>query len=192
MKLWLASAALIAASSFAHASSTAITVYQDPNCGCCNGWVEHMRESGFDITAIKTADMASVKQKRGVPLQLGSCHTAVVQATGQIIEGHVPANVVNKLLVGTRHAPECARYGRAGWQSGDGRLHRQAVFQGLTLRKATSIPGGVPYTDLRSRRALKTTEAELRLIANAANMGESKRPTNGYRTPEASGTPRAL
>src|SRR5690606_4129391 len=57
MKLWLASAALMAASSFAHASGAAITVYQDPNCGCCNGWVEHMRESGFDVTAIKTADM---------------------------------------------------------------------------------------------------------------------------------------
>ncbi len=98
MKLWLASAALMAASSFAHASGTAITVYQDPNCGCCDGWVEHMRDSGFDITAIKTADMASVKQKLGVPSQLASCHTGVIQATGQLIEGHVPANAVNKLL----------------------------------------------------------------------------------------------
>jgi len=98
MKLWLAAAALMAASSFVYASGTAITVYQDPNCGCCTGWVEHMRESGFDVTAIKTTDMASVKQKLGVPSQLGSCHTGVVQATGQIIEGHVPANVVRKLL----------------------------------------------------------------------------------------------
>lgn len=98
MKLWLAAAALAAVSSFAHAAGTAITVYQDPNCGCCTGWVEHMRESGFDVTAIKTADMASVKHKLGVPSKLSSCHTGVVEATGQIIEGHVPANVVNKLL----------------------------------------------------------------------------------------------
>lgn len=98
MKLWLAAAALAAASSFAHAADTAITVYQDPNCGCCTGWVKHMRESGFDVTAIKTADMASIKQKLGVPPKLGSCHTGVVNATGQIIEGHVPANAVNKLL----------------------------------------------------------------------------------------------
>ncbi|MCB5364941.1 CopG family transcriptional regulator [Pusillimonas sp. CC-YST705] len=98
MKLWLTAAALSVASSFAQAAGTAITVYQDPNCGCCSGWVEHMRESGFDVTAIKTADMASVKQKLGVPSQLGSCHTGVVEATGQIIEGHVPANAVNKLL----------------------------------------------------------------------------------------------
>ena len=98
MKLWLAAAALAVASSFAHAAGTAITVYQDPNCGCCTGWVEHMRESGFDVTAIKTADMASVKQKLGVPPELGSCHTGLVNSTGQIIEGHVPANAVNKLL----------------------------------------------------------------------------------------------
>jgi len=99
MKSWLAAVALAAAtSSFAHAAGTAITVYQDPNCGCCTGWVEHMRESGFDVTAIKTADMAAVKQKLGIPMELGSCHTGVVQSTGQVIEGHVPANAVNKML----------------------------------------------------------------------------------------------
>src|SRR3546814_12243922 len=72
MKLWLTAASLSVASSFAQAAGTAITVYQDPNCGCCTGWVEHMRDAGFDVTAIKTADMASVKQKLGVPPKLGS------------------------------------------------------------------------------------------------------------------------
>ncbi len=98
MKLWLAAAASAVVASFAQAAGTAITVYQDPNCGCCTGWVEHMRDAGFDVTAIKTAGMVSVKQKLGVPTKLGSCHTGVVNGTGQIIEGHVPANVVNKLL----------------------------------------------------------------------------------------------
>lgn len=98
MKSWLAAAVISLASPFAHAAGTAITVYQDPNCGCCNGWVEHMRESGFDVTAIKTPNMASVKQKLGVPMELASCHTGLVESTGQIIEGHVPANTVNKML----------------------------------------------------------------------------------------------
>jgi len=97
MKSWLAALVLLVASSLVHAA-TAITVYQDPNCGCCSGWVQHMRESGFDVTAIETADMASVKKKLGVPPKLGSCHTAVVSASGQVIEGHVPANAVRKLL----------------------------------------------------------------------------------------------
>jgi hypothetical protein len=98
MKLWIAGVAISAASSFAHAADKAITVYQDPDCGCCSGWVQHMRDSGFDVKAIKTADMASVKNKLGVPSKLSSCHTAVVAGTGQIIEGHVPAAAVNKLL----------------------------------------------------------------------------------------------
>lgn len=98
MKIWLAVAALVTASSFAHATEKAITVYQDPNCGCCSGWVDHMRDSGYQVKAIKTTEMVSVKQKLGVPPNLGSCHTAVVEGTGQIIEGHVPASAVDKLL----------------------------------------------------------------------------------------------
>jgi len=98
MKIWLTVAALVAASSLAHATEKAITVYQDPNCGCCSGWVDHMRDSGFQVKAIKTTEMVSVKQKLGVPASLSSCHTAVVEGTGQIIEGHVPASAVSKLL----------------------------------------------------------------------------------------------
>lgn len=98
MKIVLAAAALVVASSVAQAADKAITVYQDPNCGCCDGWVQHMRDSGFDVTAIKTDNMAAIKQKLGVPARLGSCHTGVVEGTGQIIEGHVPANAVHKLL----------------------------------------------------------------------------------------------
>jgi len=53
---------------------------------------------GIDVNAVKTSDMAAVKQKLGVPMALASCHTGVVRSTGQIIEGHVPASAVNKLL----------------------------------------------------------------------------------------------
>ncbi|HCN71165.1 MAG: CopG family transcriptional regulator [Pusillimonas sp.] len=84
--------------SMAHANNAALTVYQDPNCGCCTGWAEHMRESGFEVNQVKTRNMASVKSRLGVPVALGSCHTAVMDATGQVIEGHVPASVVRKLL----------------------------------------------------------------------------------------------
>ena len=98
MKALVISMALMATSTFALATGGSITVYQDPNCGCCSGWVEHMRESGFTVKAIKTTDMATVKEKLGVPMELGSCHTGVVDATGQVIEGHVPAAAVNKLL----------------------------------------------------------------------------------------------
>lgn len=85
--------------SFAHANEAEITVYQDPNCGCCDGWVDHMRESGFTVNSVRTQDMGLVKQKLAVPAKLGSCHTAVIHATGQIVEGHVPASAVRKLLL---------------------------------------------------------------------------------------------
>ncbi len=84
--------------SVAVAGENAITVYQDPNCGCCTGWADHMRAEGFTVKTVKTAHMSTIKQKLGVPLELGSCHTAVNESTGQIIEGHVPAAAVKKLL----------------------------------------------------------------------------------------------
>lgn len=98
MKLLIVAAALMGASSLAYAAKPAITVYQDPNCGCCTGWAEHMQESGFDVRQIKTSNMGAVKDKLGVPHGMESCHTAVVDATGQIVEGHVPANAVQKML----------------------------------------------------------------------------------------------
>jgi hypothetical protein len=76
-----------------------ITVYQDPNCGCCSQWVNYMRQQGFGVESVETSDVAKFKQSLGVPPALGSCHTAVVQDTGQVIEGHVPATAVRKMLL---------------------------------------------------------------------------------------------
>ncbi|TEA70323.1 DUF411 domain-containing protein [Allopusillimonas ginsengisoli] len=98
MKIWLTAIAFAAASSLAQAADSAMTVYQDPSCGCCSGWVDHMRASGFEVKAIETSNMAAVKQRLGVPVALSSCHTGVIDGTGQIVEGHVPASVVRKLL----------------------------------------------------------------------------------------------
>ena len=81
-----------------------MTVYKDPNCGCCTEWVAHVRKAGFVVTVRDTADMASVKSSFGVPSSLESCHTARVGAYA--IEGHVPADVIQKLL---REQPAAAR-----------------------------------------------------------------------------------
>ena len=98
MNKWFMSLALASVSYGAQAAPTSLTVYQDPHCGCCEGWVEHMRDAGFQVNAVKTLQMAAVKQKLGVPMELSSCHTGVVDATGQRVEGHVPAHVVRKML----------------------------------------------------------------------------------------------
>ena len=72
-----------------------ITIYKDPNCGCCSKWVEHMEASGFKATVI-SGDMGPVKARFKVPANLGSCHTSIIQ--GYVIEGHVPAADIRKFL----------------------------------------------------------------------------------------------
>lgn len=84
-------------STLTYALPKSITVYQDPNCGCCSDRVEHMRQSGFTVKAIEAVDMSKVKKKLGVPAGLASCHTGVIDASGEAIEGHVPAAAVDKL-----------------------------------------------------------------------------------------------
>ncbi|MEH2163634.1 MAG: DUF411 domain-containing protein [Nostoc sp.] len=72
------------------------TVYHSPACNCCGGWIDHLKTQGFQITDFSTPDIERVKQKYNVPDNLSSCHTAIVN--GYVIEGHVPANDIKRLL----------------------------------------------------------------------------------------------
>ena len=73
-----------------------MTVYKNASCGCCNSWINHVRAAGFAVTAYDTDDLSSVMTSMGVPRPLASCHTAKVG--NYVIEGHVPADLVKKLL----------------------------------------------------------------------------------------------
>ena len=73
-----------------------MTVYKTPTCGCCKAWVEHMQQHGFRVEVVDRMDLTPVKRQHGVPAALESCHTGVVD--GYVVEGHVPAQVVRKLL----------------------------------------------------------------------------------------------
>lgn len=73
-----------------------IVMYKSPACECCTGWAEHLRQSGFTVIEKKQEDMDAIKAKYGVPEGLASCHTAIVD--GYVIEGHVPAADVTRLL----------------------------------------------------------------------------------------------
>ena len=92
-----ASAALWSRSAGAQAK-IAITVYKGPNCGCCEAWVKHMNANGFSaaVTNKSPNDMSAIKKSRNVTDALASCHTAIVN--GYVIEGHVPASDVKRLL----------------------------------------------------------------------------------------------
>ena len=92
----LAAAALVGPAAAAIAQETAVTVHKDPNCGCCTGWVQHLRESGFTVRVEETSDLDAVRTRMGVPPDLAACHTAEV--AGYVVEGHVPAAAVRRLL----------------------------------------------------------------------------------------------
>src|ERR1041384_25739 len=81
---------------FAAAPSPVITVYKSPDCECCAKWVKHLSANGFVVSPRDVARMDDIKTSMRVPEALQSCHTAVVDR--YVIEGHVPADVIKKLL----------------------------------------------------------------------------------------------
>jgi hypothetical protein len=73
-----------------------VVAWKDPSCGCCGNWIRHMGDAGFSVSVGDTANMAEVKEAWNVPDALQSCHTAVV--SGYVVEGHVPASDIKRLI----------------------------------------------------------------------------------------------
>lgn len=87
----------VALTPLASAATPRIVVYKTPSCGCCSGWVEHMKAAGFSVTAKDVPDTAPERKRLGMLDKFAACHTASVE--GYVIEGHVPATEVRRLLV---------------------------------------------------------------------------------------------
>ncbi len=77
-------------------SAPRVDVFKRVTCGCCSAWVDHLRKNGFEVQAHDVSDVPAVRQKLGMPDRVGSCHTAKVG--GYVIEGHVPAADIHRLL----------------------------------------------------------------------------------------------
>jgi hypothetical protein len=90
--------AAVASANHPTSSAGSITVYKTTTCGCCLKWVDHLRANGFTVDAKDVTESALVSMKRdlGVPSALESCHTAIVD--GYVVEGHVPADVIQEFL----------------------------------------------------------------------------------------------
>ena len=89
-------AALLPVGNASGAQAVRVEVWKDPSCGWCEGWVRHLRAAGFEATVRDVADLQAIKTANGVPDALQSCHTATVG--GYVVEGHVPAADVRRLL----------------------------------------------------------------------------------------------
>ena len=110
-----------------------ISVYKTPTCGCCQEWVTHLEANGFEVSTHDMADLRSIKSMAGVQPRHASCHTALVD--GYVVEGHVPATDIERLL---KERPDIVGIsvpgmpiGSPGMEHGD----RRDNFAVITLEK---------------------------------------------------------
>lgn len=117
----IAAAIVLQGGSAAEASD--VNVYKAPSCGCCDAWADHLRDNGFTVAVEDVEDLDAVKQRLGVPAPLQSCHTATVE--GYVVEGHVPAADIRRLLTEQPEATGLAvpgmPIGSPGMEQGDRR-----------------------------------------------------------------------
>lgn len=91
-----ASLAAVVAAPLCARAATPVSVWRDPNCGCCTGWVDHLRAEGFAVQDQVVPSVALVRRRLGTPADLLSCHAGQVE--GFVLEGHVPAAAIRRLL----------------------------------------------------------------------------------------------
>ena len=95
------------------AASSEVLVHKDPSCGCCGAWAKHLEAAGLAVKVMETRDLNGIRHRLGVPADLGACHTAEVG--GYILEGHVPAIAIRRLL---EERPDAAGLAVAGMPAG--------------------------------------------------------------------------
>ena len=114
----------------AAANAATMTVMKSPTCGCCAKWIEHVQAHGIAVKVVNVPDIMAVKAKAGVPNELASCHTAKIN--GYVVEGHVPADDIKKLLATKPEARGIAvpgmPMGSPGMEHGDHREPYQTML----------------------------------------------------------------
>ena len=137
-------AALLMASAACSGAAQAAgsTMFRDPNCGCCEAWAEHFAENMHSEVSVQdSTDMTAIKERHGVPRDLRSCHTMIVE--GYVIEGHVPAADLARLL---HEKPEDVAglavagmpVGSPGMEMGDHKQRYQVIAFGANGRSVFS------------------------------------------------------
>ena len=73
-----------------------VTLYQNPQCGCCEGYADYLHDNGFKVKAVSTNDLTVMGQKYGIPDDLQPCHISLIG--GYVVGGHIPMEVIDRLL----------------------------------------------------------------------------------------------
>ena len=121
-----------------------VSVTKDPSCGCCDGWVAHLEAAGFPVRVVESADMDRLKQRLGVPADLTSCHTAEVG--GYVVEGHVPAAAIRRLLAERPDATGLAVPGMPYGSPGMGPESKRKAYEVLLIRRDGSTEVYASYS----------------------------------------------
>lgn len=127
------------------AMADAPVVYKSPTCQCCSRWMEHMKAGGIELSAenVSPGELNRIKSGHGLKREQASCHTAIIQ--GYVIEGHVPAADVKRLLEEKPDAIGLAvpgmPVGSPGMEMGD----EKDSFQVLLIRKDGSTEVWASY-----------------------------------------------
>jgi hypothetical protein len=107
-----------------------IHVYKSPTCGCCTDWVDHLKENGFEVQVTETNNLNPIKIDAGLTPSLASCHTAFIG--DYVIEGHVPANDIRRLIADAPDAKGLAvpgmPAGSPGMEMGDRKDRYQVLL----------------------------------------------------------------
>ena len=134
----LISVGLVSACAPLPAGAKSVVVYKDPTCGCCTGWVGHLRRAGFSASVVEQSDLTAIRARYGVPEAALSCHTAVID--GYFVEGHVPAEDIDRLIrlkpMARGLAVPGMPMGSPGMESPDGRREPYDVL--LIMRDGSS------------------------------------------------------
>ena len=128
-----------------------LQVYKDPTCGCCALWVKHMQSHGFTASVTDVEDMTAIKTKHQVPSSVRSCHTTLID--GYVVEGHVPAADVQRLLKERPEGRRDRRGGNAHWLPGDGGGGRKAAAVRCAVVRQRGTDPRVRLTPILNRRA---------------------------------------
>jgi hypothetical protein len=92
----LTTASALALAGPARAETISVTLYKSPECGCCDGYADYLRHSGFTVTSKATHELSEISRKAGIPTELQGCHTAFIG--DYVVDGHVPVEAIRKLL----------------------------------------------------------------------------------------------
>ena len=111
-----------------------IHVYKSPTCGCCTDWVDHLEENGFKVEVTETNDLNPIKIDAGLTPSLASCHTAFIG--DYVIEGHVPANDIHRLIADAPRAKGLAVPGMPAGSPGMEMGDRKDPYQVLMFNES--------------------------------------------------------